>query len=387
MQINQERREALSKHFASHTTALAAKRANAEANAQSNPNDKELITRFWRSFTKTKGEAATIIAECKAQTPPSVEAVNQFEHKLKDLSQLLNSSTIFLPSYDLRTAQESVNTFSEELTKLKALSGQQKKFTFRSRTRIQSKGKENVDKNISLPSSQTVREVQPVTAPPHTLSQIQENGFFSRRAETLIHEPTLPSQSQTLTPNSNEISCQIVDKNETAQLSPTQLLDFSLNDLEGCVVLVKDALGALRIFNLTNCKVFCGPVLGSIQLHNCKNCVFVLASYQLRIHGSSECDFYLATESKPIIESSTRLRFGPGYSYFCHTHPSLTRLLENNFSVSSLQFGGVEDFDWPRQEQSPNWSMLPEVVWETSELKSLDLNCVSLPLSSCQKGT
>ncbi len=65
---------------------------------------------------------------------------------------------------------------------------------------------------------------------------------------------------------------------------------------------------------------------------------------QVRIHDATQTDFYLNVGSKPIIESSKELLFAP-YS---------NSEKEKNF------WNEVEDFNWLRQAQSPNWALMPE---------------------------
>ena len=118
---------------------------------------------------------------------------------------------------------------------------------------------------------------------------------------------------------------------------------------------------AIRIDGLTDCIVYTGAVAGSVLLHKCSGCTLMLASRQIRLHTSTECDFYLHVHSRPIIEHCTKLRFAP----YPLTHPSLAIDLEAaglkpvaGPSVAHL-WREVDDFGWHKVQASPNWSVLP----------------------------
>jgi len=118
---------------------------------------------------------------------------------------------------------------------------------------------------------------------------------------------------------------------------------------------------AIRVDGLTNCVVYTGAVAGSVLLHKCSGCTLMLASRQIRLHTSTECDFYLHVHSRPIIEHCSKLRFAP----YPLTHP----LLAGDMAAAGLKQVGsegvahlwheVDDFIWHKVQASPNWSVLP----------------------------
>jgi|ERR1711934_623565 len=83
------------------------------------------------------------------------------------------------------------------------------------------------------------------------------------------------------------------------------------------------------------------------------------AVQQLRLHDSTGCDFYLRSRSDPIIEDCTGLRFAPYALEFegIDTELEAAGLVEAECSDKWCQ---VKDFKWLRQQQSPNWCILPE---------------------------
>lgn len=84
---------------------------------------------------------------------------------------------------------------------------------------------------------------------------------------------------------------------------------------------------------------------------------------QVRIHSSSDTDFYLHIRSRPIIEHSQQLRFAP------MAPATLLALQQAGGAVDASAGDGtssseddtwrqVEDFGWVKATQSPNWSVV-----------------------------
>jgi hypothetical protein len=114
---------------------------------------------------------------------------------------------------------------------------------------------------------------------------------------------------------------------------------------------------AIKIYDCVGCTVLCGPVRGSIFVDKCIDCTLMLAAQQLRIHVSEQCDFYVAVKSAPIIEHCSRMRFAP----FALQYPQLgAQLRECDLHDCGDTWKEVNDFNWLKAQQSPNWSILAE---------------------------
>ncbi|KAF9360930.1 hypothetical protein BGX34_007408 [Mortierella sp. NVP85] len=138
--------------------------------------------------------------------------------------------------------------------------------------------------------------------------------------------------------------------------------DVALTNLTDCTInLVHHAipLGAIHIKNLKRCTLVIPPVSGSILLHDCEGCTLIGACHQSRMHTSTNMDIYLHVTSEPIIEDCTDMRFAP-YPY---NDILPTDQLGQLFSASNLNpdvnyYDRVKDFNWLRQQKSPNWRLL-----------------------------
>lgn len=132
--------------------------------------------------------------------------------------------------------------------------------------------------------------------------------------------------------------------------------DFALANLQDCTVSLLNDMSALWVSGLTNCKVLASPVAGAIFLDHCTNCTFIIASRQIRIHNSHDCSYYLHTASHPIIEHCKGMRFAP---YNLSQQDTGDRFQEAQLNQQDNHWQEIDDFDWLRAQQSPNWSIIP----------------------------
>lgn len=171
--------------------------------------------------------------------------------------------------------------------------------------------------------------------------------------------------------------------------------DVRLLNLTGCLVLLSDATRALRVDGLARCVIVCAePTAGSVLLHNCTDCVFFLTSRQVRVHTSARCTFYVAVSSRPIIEHCNSLTFAPNAIWSSGAATSLSRASLPNIHAAPATVSGsgvpplpnrafalpppfagvhaawatVDDFDWLRIQDSPNWAPVRAVADLPSDL-------------------
>lgn len=98
-------------------------------------------------------------------------------------------------------------------------------------------------------------------------------------------------------------------------------------------------------------------MLGSILIDDVEDCVLVAASHQIRIHRAKRSDFYLRVRSRPIIEDSNGVRFGP----YCLCYGGIEEDLKTaGLEEDTESWANVDDFLWLRALHSPNWSILPQ---------------------------
>jgi hypothetical protein len=117
----------------------------------------------------------------------------------------------------------------------------------------------------------------------------------------------------------------------------------SVNNLENCVLVIRNEAPAISLNNLRKCVVIAENVTGSARITGVHETKIALGAKQLRIHDSTQTDFYVAVFGNPIIENCSGLRFAPLRG------------------AESGPWDNVKDFNCPTTgETSPNWSVLPE---------------------------
>ncbi|XP_005989154.1 tubulin-specific chaperone C [Latimeria chalumnae] len=241
--------------------------------------------------------------------------------KLQELQKLVNDSMMFLPSYDLRQAQEGLQKLQGILGEKREELLPKKRFVFKSRKKEASAPKETKSDD----------SMDAVALKGADRKALMENisGFFNL-------------DSQLLTKSRDEIDQK----------------DVLLSNLSNCTVKLFGTPSTLHIKDVTNSKVLCGPVSTSIFIDRCSGCVFAFPCQQLRTHNTMETKVYLHVTSRAIIEDCSNVQFAPfNWSYDG---------IEKDFEVAGLDstknnWSDVDDFNWLAfNKQSPNWSILPE---------------------------
>ena len=85
---------------------------------------------------------------------------------------------------------------------------------------------------------------------------------------------------------------------------------FQIKNCSNSHIFIFDWSNTVTIDDCTHCKIFLGPVKGSVFIRDCTDCVLVAACGQFRTRDCTNLDTFLCVNTQPIIESSTRLRFG-----------------------------------------------------------------------------
>lgn len=134
--------------------------------------------------------------------------------------------------------------------------------------------------------------------------------------------------------------------------------DVMLTHLRNCVVFILDRPSALRCHDLVGCHVYVGPCSGSVLIYGATDSTFHMATRQLRIHDTHRTTFHLHALSSPIVEHTDT----SGFAAYDFAYPNIDEdLRQSGFEGTTSRHATVEDFNWLRAQQSPNWyALLPE---------------------------
>lgn len=130
---------------------------------------------------------------------------------------------------------------------------------------------------------------------------------------------------------------------------------FIINQCEDCNIYIFDHNACINVDNCTNCRIFLGPSKGSIFVRKSNDCKFVVACQQFRTRDCRGIDVILHCDSQPIIESSTKMKFG----CFQYYYPELLEQFKQaELSVYNNTWGNIHDFSPVPGEE--NWTLLPQ---------------------------
>jgi len=297
---------------------------------------------FFKTFTaKLEGLRTTLAdieqAGCAGSDPAELasrlEALGNDTQAVKDFA---NAGSHHLPPYDQRSMQMKLDKFDEDKAEVQSRLVPRKKFAFKR-------------KDKKKPAAANV--VAAEAGSTHSNAAI-----VAGEAETRV---TTKSTIQV----AHDIERSLVGrKGETIVMDGDRLAgcDFFIAQCTGCTILLQGCMGALRMEHVTNCVIMTGPVKGACHVEAADGTTFHMAAHQLRLHHSKSCDFYLHTRSHPIIEDCTELRFAP---YALEYEGLAVELDQAGLGAADCgeNWCQVKDFKWLRQQQSPNWCVLPEV--------------------------
>ncbi|KAM7305945.1 tubulin-specific chaperone C [Ixodes scapularis] len=143
---------------------------------------------------------------------------------------------------------------------------------------------------------------------------------------------------------------------ETLHLTDVDGKPLELDSLEDCCITVHGNPAALFATRLSRCELRCGPVTTSAFVEHCRDSRFWLACQQLRVHGSSQCQFRMHVQSRAIVEDSTGLEFG---AYDWRYEGQEAHWRASGLDPSCNQWRQVDDFNCP-MARSPNWTFLED---------------------------
>jgi hypothetical protein len=279
---------------------------------------------FDEQFTKIR-EDMEIRLKCSDITGSATKHFDDLVVDLQKLQKFLTDSTRFLSSYKVQQAQLRINQLKLAIEEKRRQVEPKKKFAFKSE-------KKRMGAQVPVTTDLVASDEKPkssgtIEGPIHQGSAPNECGFSERCDETL----------------------RMFGEN-------IDYKDVMLSSLTACRVELRGAPSTVHMNAMQNCTVLCGPTSGSVFIDDCSQCTFVVACHQLRVHRTTQTNFYLHVTSRAIIEDCSTVTFAPyNWSYDG---------LDNDFSKASLDhtrnnWNSVDDFNWLASDTpSPNWSVM-----------------------------
>ncbi|KAK3708176.1 hypothetical protein LTR37_011680 [Vermiconidia calcicola] len=346
----------------------------ATAKAEQPPKEVPVNERFFRSFQHEVSDIQEQMERLESRGTSGGERADAVDHCLASIARLSNEvkdASSYLPAYDQRTYGDAIKALSNKLQELRTSFAPRQKFSFKSGSSM-FKAKKN-DSALNLnDAAELASERQRHTGVVPDMSN--ESSLLTTPAESrspatelddkesergLAEIPSTEDLSRIRQPSfSQSTSIAIGPHDGVHIILPSSAAHATssgtLSMLHHCIVdmstptSIGTPFAGLTLKNIKESLIVCGHVNGAAHLTKVSNSVIVVASRQFRMHESHNCDVYLLTTSRPIIEDCSGIRFAP--------LPE-TYMTESDRQVDN-QWQQVDDFKWLRSEPSPNWSVL-----------------------------
>ncbi|EME77628.1 uncharacterized protein MYCFIDRAFT_45021 [Pseudocercospora fijiensis CIRAD86] len=364
------------------TAATATSDEQAAPAAQLNPSQK-----FFRYFQHEVTDLQEQMARIGQHSITGGERADAIEHCLSGIARLsseVQDASSYIPAYDQRTYGEAIKALNSKLQEVRASYAPKPKFSFKSKSGpLFSAGKN--ESAISLSDAaeladQKRRQITGYVSDVSNASSLPTTpAEFAAPADEQAGSLTEANRSKSVNlpvdttrfrqPSFSDSNAVSINNHENVHIVlPTSASHATssgtVSDLERCVVDLSQPaadkpFAQLILKNITSSLIIGGHVSGAAHITNVKDSVILVTSRQFRMHDSSNCDVYLLTSSRPIIENCSSIRFTPLPKAY---------MLESDKDIDN-QWHKVDDFNWLRTEQSPNWStlepgkMVDEKIW------------------------
>jgi len=237
--------------------------------------------------------------------------------KIAEAQKHVSDSSFYLPSYDKKKVQGTVNDLNDQFQSMQDKVLPKKKFGF--------KGK----KQQVVAKSEDIVDSKPVKAASKVFSDSNDHSVRGKAGERIEL-------------GNNEVDCK----------------DVNLADLKNCTVVIKGHPSTLHMTNIIDTTILCGPVSTSVFIEGCKNSTLALSCQQLRTHSTTNTNIYLHVTSKAIVEDCKDVKFAP-YDWAYGGQ-------DEDFKAAGLDrtvnhWDEVGDFNWlAKDKASPNWQIMEQ---------------------------
>lgn len=308
------------------------------------------------------------------------DAIDHCRQSISRLSNEVQDASSYLPAYDQRAYGDAIKALNHKLQEVRDAGAPRQKFSFKSGgAMFTAKKNESAislndaaelanqrQKQISEPSTNASGDSSYVNTPaanrtpePEKADDGEAQDSGTEVTKTKSDGLLAPDTARIRSPSFSDSNAVTISNHENVHIVlPTAASHATssgtVSQLKNSVVDMSQPttqgkpFATLTLKNISSSLIVCGHVSGSAHITNVKDSVIVVACRQFRMHESINCDVYLMSTSRPIIEDCSAIRFAPLPEAY---------MTENDHEVKN-QWSNVDDFKWLRNEQSPHWSPL-----------------------------
>jgi hypothetical protein len=299
----------------------------------------------------------------ETSNPERTEGLDRLAKDIQRVQEEVQDASSWTPDHDQSTYARGLKDFKEKLQKARSAGAPKAKFSFKGGRKITAStppaAAAAASSTSAVNDSDATAQSSSITTPSSTHSayntalrqpsdaRLRTTSFSTAEAVLLddhayIHIITSGRVPSGGTSAITKLKHCIVNMSHPSACGPASSPNMNIRDVEDSLLVVARVKGATHVTNM-------------------RNSVLVLSTGQLRMHDCKDVDVYLSCASHPIIENCQRIRFAPlpeAYANFTAQQSS---------SSQTNQWDQVDDFNWLKQEPSPNWSVLPESGRVTQE--------------------
>ena len=278
--------------------------------------NKEYYTKTTNRIKELEAMIESLEKEGNSKTDKEKQdGINEITNLIKTERENFYNTIDFLPNYDKTLYAKMYDDTLDKVTKLKNKFFPKKKFAFSSKV---AKTTNKVQEQAT--SSNEVKKTENIEG---DINDLVLKDILSR---TIKYDDTDPK---------------IQNKNNVIIENITDSSIYLLFNFKACY-----------IKTIKNSKIYIGSVSGGSHITNSDGCEIYIASHQLRIHDTTNTNFYVLTNSNPIIEKSTKNIFHPLKISYKNYEENITKA---KFDTSNNKWNQVQDFQWLKKEKSPNF--------------------------------
>ena len=250
----------------------------------------------------------------------SVNIINEIESEIQQLKDDFQNNAMFLIAYDKQNYIKLLDELDSELTIIKEILNPKKKFKFSKKSEVVKKQNVNQNENKSKES----------------ISIYTKDDLVVSNLENTIKIY-----------NSQELE----DKK-----------NLIIENIQNSEIYIYSAFKSLFAKNICNSKIFIGGIAGGSHMTSIIESQIYLSTHQLRIHDSKNTLFAVIVNSNPIIENSSSLIFSDLIKEIDAENITKLKLIlsQVNINEDNNNYINVQDFQWLKQEKSPNFTIKEE---------------------------
>lgn len=281
---------------------------------------------IYNSLEKIKTECELITNMDQDNKDKYTKKLNESEKEISSLKLDFDNNSMFLVSHDRNNYLNIIDELNSEVDQIKLILNPKKKFKFSNR-KNENDGNQTSKNNEEKPIKKEIKNFYS-----------DQDLVLSNLTQKILFE---------------EVS------NKTS---------LFIDDVSDSILIFKNKFKSLFIRNLKNSLLIVPLVSGGTHITGCEHSEIYLYTHQLRIHHCNYNTIYIHCISSPIIEHCTNMGFGDLHSINnlkSEISDFIKQIIEeensNTNSNNSNKFKDIQDFQWLKNEKSPNYDIIPDI--------------------------